>query len=37
MQISHTSFRNVGLIGRPDKSSVLETLCLIHDHLLSLG
>ncbi|MDN8437247.1 NAD(+) kinase [Acinetobacter baumannii] len=37
MQISHKSFRNVGLIGRPDKSSVVETLCLIHDHLLSLG
>lgn len=37
MQISHKSFRNVGLIGRPDKSSVVVTLCLIHDHLLSLG
>ena len=37
MQISHKSFRNVGLIGRPDKSSVVATLCLIHDHLLSLG
>ncbi|MBS4734745.1 NAD(+) kinase [Acinetobacter baumannii] len=37
MQISHKSFRNVGLIGRPDKSSVVEILCLIHDHLLSLG
>lgn len=37
MQISHKSFRNVGLICRPDKSSVVETLCLIHDHLLSLG
>lgn len=37
VQISHKTFRNIGLIGRPDKSSVVETLCLIHDHLLSLG
>ena len=37
MQISHKTFRNIGLIGRPDKSSVVETLCLIHDHLLNLG
>ena len=37
VQISHKSFRNIGLIGRPDKSSVIETLCLIHDHILSLG
>ncbi len=37
MQISPKSFRNIGLIGRPDKSSVVDTLCLIHDHLLSLG
>ncbi len=37
MQISHRSFRNIGLIGRPDKSSVIETLSLIHDHLLGLG
>jgi NAD+ kinase len=36
----HTSpktFRNIGLIGRPDKASVVETLCLIHDHLLGRG
>jgi len=37
VHISHKAFRNIGLIGRPDKSSVVETLCLIHDHLLSLG
>ena len=37
VQISHKSFRNIGLIGRPDKVSVVDTLCLIHDHLLSLG
>ena len=37
MQISPKTFRNIGLIGRPDKSSVIDTLCLIHDHLLSLG
>ena len=37
MQISHRTFRNIGLIGRPDKSSVVETLSLIHDHLLGLG
>ena len=37
MQISHKSFRNIGLIGRPDKYSVVETLCLIHDHLITLG
>ncbi|MFV5509260.1 NAD(+) kinase [Acinetobacter sp. 197] len=37
VQISHKTFRNIGLIGRPDKSSVVETLCLIHDHLLNLG
>ncbi|WOE32373.1 MULTISPECIES: NAD(+) kinase [unclassified Acinetobacter] len=36
-QISHKNFRNIGLIGRPGKSSVGETLSLIHDHLLSLG
>lgn len=35
--ISAKSFRNIGLIGRPDKSSVVETLCLIHDHILHLG
>ena len=37
VQISHKTFRNIGLIGRPDKSSVVETLSLIHDHLLKLG
>ena len=37
MQLSHKSFRNIGLIGRPDKSSVVETLSLIHDHLMSIG
>ena len=37
VQISHKSFRNIGLIGRPDKDSVVETLCLIHDHLITLG
>ncbi|MEK7740647.1 MAG: NAD(+) kinase, partial [Pseudomonadota bacterium] len=37
VQISPKTFRNIGLIGRPDKSSVVDTLCLIHDHLLSLG
>ncbi|HAA07445.1 MAG TPA: NAD(+) kinase [Acinetobacter schindleri] len=35
--ISHKTFRNIGLVGRPDKSSVVETLCLIHDHLLNVG
>ncbi|MFB0984268.1 MAG: NAD(+) kinase, partial [Acinetobacter towneri] len=37
VQISHKNFRNIGLIGRPDKYSVVETLCLIHDHILGLG
>ena len=37
MQISHKNFRNIGLIGRPGKTSVVETLSLIHDHLLNLG
>lgn len=37
MQISPKTFRNIGLIGRPDKSSVVDTLCLIHDHLINLG
>ncbi len=37
MHISHKTFRNIGLIGRPDKSSVVETLCLIHDHLVVQG
>ncbi|WP_122901320.1 NAD(+) kinase [Acinetobacter sp. B51(2017)] len=37
VHISHKTFRNIGLIGRPDKSSVVETLCLIHDHLVVQG
>nr|WP_144424801.1 NAD(+) kinase [Acinetobacter equi] len=37
VQISHKNFRNIGLIGRPGKSSVVETLNLIHDHILSIG
>lgn len=37
MKISHKSFRNIGLIGRPDKNSVVTTLCLIYEHLISLG
>lgn len=37
MQTSQKSFRNIGLIGRPDKSSVVDTLCLIHDHLIGKG
>lgn len=37
VKISHKSFRNIGLIGRPDKSAVVSTLCLIHDHLIKLG
>jgi NAD+ kinase len=37
VQISHKNFRNIGLVGRPGKSSVVETLSLIHDHLLSIG
>jgi NAD+ kinase len=37
VHITHKTFRNIGLIGRPDKSSVVETLCLIHDHLLGQG
>ncbi|MFT4021462.1 MAG: NAD(+) kinase [Acinetobacter sp.] len=37
MKITHKSFRNIGLIGRPDKSAVVDTLCLIYDHLQSIG
>ncbi|WP_139852314.1 NAD(+) kinase [Acinetobacter pullicarnis] len=37
MHLSPRTFRNIGLIGRPDKASVVDTLCLIHDHLLGLG
>lgn len=37
VQLSAKSFRNIGLIGRPDKSSVVETLSLIHDHIVGLG
>ncbi|MBF7682685.1 NAD(+) kinase [Acinetobacter sp. B5B] len=31
------SFHRIGLIGRPGKSSVVTTLCLIYDHLIELG
>ncbi|MBP8071370.1 MAG: NAD(+) kinase, partial [Acinetobacter sp.] len=34
MHLLAKTFRNIGLIGRPDKSSVVDTLCLIHDHLI---
>ena len=37
MHLLAKTFRNIGLIGRPDKSSVVDTLCLIHDHLIGLG
>lgn len=37
MQILPKTFRNIGLIGRPDKTSAVESLCLIHDHLIDLG
>ena len=36
-KISPQSFRNIGLVGRPDKSAVVDTLCLIYDHLLKRG
>lgn len=36
-KISHQSFRNIGLIGRPHKSAVVDTLCLIYDHLVQTG
>jgi len=32
-----THFRNIGLIGRPGKSSVVDTLRLIHDHINKQG
>lgn len=32
-----TNFRNIGLIGRPGKSSVVDTLCLLYNHLLEKG
>lgn len=35
--ITHKSFRNIGLIGRPNKDSVVETLSLIYEYLLSRG
>ncbi|MDO4222471.1 MAG: NAD(+) kinase [Acinetobacter sp.] len=37
MHISHKSFRNIGLIGRPGKDSVVETLRLVYEHLLRRG
>lgn len=37
MKISHKNFRNIGLIGRPGKDSVLETLGHIYDYLLNRG
>lgn len=37
MKISHKNFRNIGLIGRPNKDSVVETLHLIYDYLLNKG
>jgi NAD+ kinase len=37
VQLSAKTFRNIGLIGRPDNASVVETLILIRDHLLSIG
>lgn len=36
-QLQTKSFRNVGLIGRPDKASVVETLHVIHKFLLQRG
>lgn len=37
MHISHKSFRNIGLIGRPGKDSVVETLSLVYEYLLRRG
>lgn len=37
VQCFSKSFRKIGLIGRPDKCSVVTTLCLIYDHLQALG
>lgn len=37
MHLLAKTFRNIGLIGRPGKTSVGETLSLIYDHLISLG
>jgi len=30
-------FRNIGLMGRPGKTSVVDTLHLIHDHIVACG
>ncbi len=37
VNISHKNFRNIGLVGRPGKASVVETIQLIHDHLIGIG
>ena len=37
MQHLHKSFRNIGLIGRPGKSSVVDTLNSIYHFLLERG
>ncbi|MFB2538792.1 MULTISPECIES: NAD(+) kinase [unclassified Acinetobacter] len=37
MQLQAKSFRNVGLIGRPGKVSVIETLHMIYDFLIQQG
>ena len=37
MQLSAKTFRNIGLIGRPDKSSVVDTLSQIHEYLIQEG
>jgi NAD+ kinase len=35
--IKSQHFRNIGLMGRPGKSSVVDTLHLIHDHVVACG
>lgn len=37
MKISHKNFRNIGLIGRPNKDSVVETLHSIYEDLIARG
>lgn len=37
VKISHKNFRNIGLIGRPGKDSVVETLSHIYEYLLARG
>ncbi len=32
-----SNFRNIGLVGRTGKSSVVDTLCLLYDYLLQKG